>query len=156
MGMEVTMPETRTALVTGGNRGMGFEVVRQLAERGMTVLMGSRDLKVGEDARRQLSATERQRVAICSINVADAERTTQAVCDLERQHGPIDVLVNNAGIYPDEGAAGLDIDPEIVRSTFETNALGALQLCQLLVPGMAKRGWGRVVNVSSGYGQTKQ
>ncbi len=149
------MPENRTALVTGGNRGMGFEVVRQLAGRRMKVLMGSRDLKVGEEARRQLPAADRRRVTVCSLDVADAERTTRAVRDLERQHGPIDVLVNNAGIYPDEGTAGLDIDPEIVRSTFETNALGALRLCQLLVPGMAERGWGRVVNVSSGYGQMR-
>jgi NAD(P)-dependent dehydrogenase (short-subunit alcohol dehydrogenase family) len=153
--MEMAMPENRTALVTGGNRGMGFEVVRQLAERGMTVLMGSRDLKVGEEAQQQLPAADRGRVAVCSFDIADAERTTRAVRDLKRQHRPIDVLVNNAGIYPDEGTAGLDIDPEIVRSTFETNALGALRLCQLLVPGMAERGWGRVVNVSSGYGQMR-
>jgi NAD(P)-dependent dehydrogenase (short-subunit alcohol dehydrogenase family) len=134
---------------------MGSEVVRQLAGRGMTVLMGSRDFKVGDKARRQLPAADRGRVAVCSFDVADAEPMTRAVRDLQRQHGPIDVLVNSAGIYPDEGTAGLDIDPEIVRSTFETNALGALRLCQLLVPGMAERGWGRVVNVSSGYGQMR-
>jgi NAD(P)-dependent dehydrogenase (short-subunit alcohol dehydrogenase family) len=153
--MEVAMPEKRIALVTGGNRGMGLEVVRQLAARGMMVLLGSRDEKMGEDAQAQLPAADRERVAVCSFDVADSERTAQAMRDIERRHGPVDVLVNNAGVYPDAGVPGLEIDPEIVRSTFETNALGALRLCQLLVPGMVKRGWGRVVNVSSGYGQMR-
>src|SRR5258708_37904880 len=153
--MEVAMPEQRIAFVTGGNRGMGFEVVRQLAVRGTMVLLGSRDEKMGEDARAQLLAADRERVAVCSFDVADAKRTGAAMRDIERRHGPVDVLVNNAGVYPDAGVPGLEIDPEIVRSTLETNALGALRLCQLLVPGMVKRGWGRVVNVSRGYGQMR-
>jgi NAD(P)-dependent dehydrogenase (short-subunit alcohol dehydrogenase family) len=148
------MPENRIALVTGGNRGMGFEVVRQLAGSGMVVLLGSRDEKMGEEALAQLPTADRERVAVCPIDVADAERTASAVRDLESQHGRVDVLVNNAGIYPDEGI-GLHIDPEIVRAAFETNALGALRLCHLLAPGMVKRGWGRIVNVSSGYGQMR-
>jgi NAD(P)-dependent dehydrogenase (short-subunit alcohol dehydrogenase family) len=149
------MAERRIALVTGANRGMGFEVVRQLAGRGMVVLLGSRDAEMGKEARRHLPAADRERVEVCAIDVADAEGTRRAVRDLESRHGVVDVLVNNAGIYPDEGIAGLAIDPEIVRATFETNALGALRLCQLLVPGMAERGWGRVVNVSSGYGRMR-
>jgi NAD(P)-dependent dehydrogenase (short-subunit alcohol dehydrogenase family) len=149
------MPQRRIALVTGGNRGMGFEVVQQLVGRGMMVAMGSRDPALAEEARARLPAADRERVIGCSFDVADAERTTQAVRDIERRHGPVDVLVNNAGIYPDDGVPGIEIDPDIVRSTFETNALGALRLSQLLVPGMAERGWGRVVNVSSGYGQMR-
>src|SRR5260370_33157190 len=106
--MEAVMPDKRIALVTGGNRGMGFDVVRQLDARGMMVLLGSRDEKMGEDARAQLPATERERVAVCSFDVADAERAAHAMRDIERRHGPVDVLVNNAGVYPDEGVSGLE------------------------------------------------
>jgi NAD(P)-dependent dehydrogenase (short-subunit alcohol dehydrogenase family) len=149
------MPEKRTALVTGANRGMGLEVAQQLTARGMTVLLGSRDSKDGEAARSSLPTTDRDHVKVCQIDVADAEVTTRAIKDLISQFGAIDVLVNNAGIYPDEDTPGLSIDSKVVRAAFETNAVGALRLSQMLVPGMIKRGWGRVVNVSSGYGQMK-
>src|SRR5260370_37944059 len=109
--MEAVMPDKRIALVTGGNRGMGFDVVRQLAARGMMVLLGSRDEKMGKDARAQLPTSDQERIAVYSFDVADAKRTAQAIRDIERQHGPVDVLVNNAGVYPDADAPGLEIDP---------------------------------------------
>src|SRR5262252_44406 len=107
-----SMPEKRTALVTGANRGMGLEVVRQLAARGITVLLGSRDPKDGEAARSSLPAPDRDRVRVCQIDVADADSTTRTVRDLVSQFGAVDVLVNNAGIYPDGGTSGLSIAPD--------------------------------------------
>src|SRR5260370_19732860 len=124
------MRERRVALVTGANRGMGFEVVRQLADHGVVVLLGARDAAMGEAARADLPTSDRERVAVCSFDVVDAERTARALRKSQDRYGPIDVLVNNAGIYPDESTPGLEIDPEIVRATFETNSLGALRLCQ--------------------------
>jgi NAD(P)-dependent dehydrogenase (short-subunit alcohol dehydrogenase family) len=153
--MEASMPEKQTALVTGANRGMGLEVVRQLAARGTMVLLGSRDPKSGEEAKNSFPASDRSRVRVCQIDLADAQGTTGTVERLISDLGAIDVLINNAGIYPDEGTPGLSIDPEVVRAAFETNALGALRLCQIVIPGMLSRGWGRVVNVSSGYGQMR-
>jgi NAD(P)-dependent dehydrogenase (short-subunit alcohol dehydrogenase family) len=92
-------------------------------------------------------------VAVRVLDVADPGSVARAVAEIERPPGRVDVLVNNAGIYPDDGTPGLRIDPAVVLQTFETNTLGALRLCQALVPGMAQRGWGRVVNVSSGLGR---
>jgi NAD(P)-dependent dehydrogenase (short-subunit alcohol dehydrogenase family) len=141
------------ALVTGGNRGIGFEVVRGLAAQGMMVLMGARDPANGEEARARLPEGDRGRVAVSAIDVADPASVARAAAAIGRSPGRVDVLVNNAGIYPDDGTPALGIDPAVVMRAFNTNTLGALRLCQALVPAMAERRWGRVVNVSSGLGR---
>jgi NAD(P)-dependent dehydrogenase (short-subunit alcohol dehydrogenase family) len=135
-----TKPGPRVALVTGGNRGIGFEVCRQLAGMGLRVLLGARDPALGKKAAAELG------VEPVKLNVADPASVSAAA----KRVGPIDVLVNNAGVYP--SGTVLDSDPAAWRETFDVNFLGALWTCRAFVPGMLKRGYGRVVNVSSGYG----
>ncbi len=141
------MTTERTALVTGANRGIGLEVCRQLAARGLRVLLGCRDLRKGAAAARQLGG----KVVAVQLDVASPK-----VGEAAAQLGPIDVLVNNAGVLLESTKAGtssvFDVPLALLQETFATNVHGPLLLAQALVPGMRQRGYGRVVNVSSGMG----
>lgn len=137
------------ALVTGGNRGIGLEVCRQLARAGLRVILGSRDLARGRDAARLL-AGEGLDVSVEQLDVADPESVRACARRLEDAGVHVDVLVNNAGIYPTAGI--LRVDEAAAEEALQVNLLGALRTCQAFVPGMVARGYGRVVNVSSGGG----
>lgn len=137
----------RRALVTGANRGLGRAVALGLARLGHHVLVGSRERAAGDAVVGALRA-ERLSAELLLLDVADAGSVARAAGVL----GTVDVLVNNAGILPDQGVAGLDVPLDVVRRTFEVNTLGAIALMQVCVPGMRTRGFGRVVNVSSDWG----
>lgn len=142
---------SRLALVTGASRGIGLEVCRQLARRGLRVLLTARD----EDRGRRAAERLRQEgldVQFHGLDVIDAGGIQAAAAFAERKLGGVDVLVNNAGVYPDEGVPGLTVDFETVRRAMEVNTYGPLRLCQTMIPGMRRRGYGRIVNVSSGLG----
>ncbi len=143
----VSRMTARTALVTGANRGIGFEVCRQLAQAGMRVLLGARDRAKGGAAAAAL-AREGLDVSAVALDVADPP-SLQA---LAAGAGPIDVLVNNAGVDYDTDQTALSADLARVRRTFETNLFGAWAVAQAFAPGMRERHWGRIVNVSSGAG----
>jgi NAD(P)-dependent dehydrogenase (short-subunit alcohol dehydrogenase family) len=147
----VSQSQPRVALVTGGNRGIGFEICRGLARAGLHVLLGARDEKRGNRAVETLNQTTN--VELVLIDVADVTSIRKAVDSSLAKHGRIDVLVNNAAIVLDEEVSALAVPLETVRQTFETNVYGPLLLCQLVLPGMIERRYGRIVNVSSGAGQ---
>ena len=136
----------RVALVSGGNRGIGQEIVRQLAERGLTVVLGSRDGEQGRAAAAGLSGG----VVVRQLDVADPESVDRLSRSVEEEFGRLDVLVNNAGITNDEGQRGVDADLERVREALETNLLGAWRLCEAAIPFMRRHGYGRIVNISTG------
>jgi NAD(P)-dependent dehydrogenase (short-subunit alcohol dehydrogenase family) len=138
-----------TALVTSANRGIGFEVCRQLGRRGCRIVLTGRDAGAVDYAVARLRADEID-VEGAELDVP-RERAAEALAARLRERGVhIDVLVNNAGIYPPGGA--LDTDPGTFRDVMETNFLGALWTCRAFVPAMLEAGSGRVVNVSSGSG----
>jgi NAD(P)-dependent dehydrogenase (short-subunit alcohol dehydrogenase family) len=140
----------RTALVTGGNRGIGLEVCRQLARRGLRVLLGARDPALGAEAVGVLES-EGLRVRLERLDVADEESVAALAQRLKRAGERVDVLVNNAGIYPSAALLGYGGEREL-REALEVNLLGAVRTCRAFVPWMVEAGYGRVVNVSSGYG----
>jgi NAD(P)-dependent dehydrogenase (short-subunit alcohol dehydrogenase family) len=140
-------PLSPIALVTGANRGIGFEVSRQLARAGMRVLMGARDQAKGEAAAAAL-AREGGDVEAVRLDVADAAQ----IRALDPRLGAVDVLVNNAGVDYDTDQSALFADLVRVRKTFETNLFGAWAMAEAVAPGMRARRWGRIVNVSSGAG----
>jgi NAD(P)-dependent dehydrogenase (short-subunit alcohol dehydrogenase family) len=144
--------EPPVALVTGANRGMGFETCRALAERGYQVVLTGRDQRLGQKAAQSLAQQEFS-VTHFVLDVTDGGSIQKLQQAVEERFGGIDVLVNNAGIYPDEGRSVLEVELETFHRTMETNFDGPLLLCQAWVPGMITRGYGRVVNVSSGLGQ---
>jgi NAD(P)-dependent dehydrogenase (short-subunit alcohol dehydrogenase family) len=140
------MDNGRVALVSGGNRGIGLEVCRQLDERGYTVVMGSRDGEKGRIAAEGLEWN----VISQQLDVADAGSVDRMAAFIEEEFGQLDTLVNNAGISNDEGQRGVDADLDRVKESLEANLFGAWRLCEMAIPLMRRNGYGRIVNVSTG------
>ncbi|WP_293180837.1 SDR family NAD(P)-dependent oxidoreductase [Oceanithermus sp.] len=143
--------EKPIALVTGANRGIGFEVVRGLAERGYLALLGARDAAAGEEAAARLREVGLA-VEPVRIDVTDDVSVNAALAAVKDRYGRLDSLVNNAGVLLDEGVAGLEVPVETVHATFEVNVYGALRVTQAFAP-LLVRARGNVVNVSSIMGQ---
>lgn len=135
------------ALVTGGNRGIGLEISRQLSAQGLRVILTSRDARKGQ------AAAERIGTDFLALDVSSPQSVHAVYEQVVRQYGRLDVLVNNAGVYLDEGVSLLEIAPEMFEETFAVNTFGAFYMSQAFIPLMRRHNYGRVVNVSSGYGQ---
>jgi NAD(P)-dependent dehydrogenase (short-subunit alcohol dehydrogenase family) len=148
----MTPARNHVALVTGANRGLGLETCRQLLALGHRVALAGRDRERTQDALRSLGASEDQALAV-ALDVTDPATIEAAERAVRKGLGPVDVLVNNAAVLLHEGSDVLDIPADAFRETFDTNVLGAIDVCRVFAPPMAKRGHGRVVNVSSGAGQ---
>jgi len=143
----------RVALVTGANRGLGFETARQLLAKGLVVVLAGRDAAALERARQTLTAEDQRRAITVQLDVTSVETIRAAQRALVEQLGSVDVLVNNAAVLLGESDGVLSIPTDDYRRTFETNLFGVIEVCRVFVPGMAHAGYGRVVNVSSGAGQ---
>ena len=141
----------RVALVTGANRGLGLETSRQLLGRGLRVAMTGRDRDATQRALEGLGAGE-DAVAV-ELDVTDPASIAAARRTIGERLGTVDVLVNNAAVLLHENSDVLSIPTDAFRRTLETNLLGVIEVCREFVARMADRGYGRVVNVSSGAGQ---
>ncbi|CAN5579279.1 SDR family oxidoreductase [soil metagenome] len=142
------MADNRVALVSGGNRGIGLETCRQLADKGYTVVLGSRDEGQGQEAAEKLDGDVHAR----QLDVSDEDSVNRLAESIEEEFGRLDVLVNNAGISNDDGQSGVDADIDRVREALEANLFGAWRLCEAAIPLMQRNGYGRIVNISSGLG----
>jgi len=149
-GDSVNQGERRTALVTGANRGIGYEACRQLGRRGMRVVLTSRDEAEGRRAAEHLR-NQGLDVLYQILDVSSSASVEACARQLQQQDVAIDVLVNNAGVYVAEPI--LDATESAFLETLQVNLLGAWRMCRIFVPDMVARGYGRVVNVSSGMGQ---
>ena len=146
----------RVALVTGGNRGIGFEIARQLAASGLAVVLTARDPGKGKSAAKELQDLGLT-VDFHRLDVTSCRSIRACVAAIAKQRGRIDVLVNNAGILIDpRGSRFLDSKLDTYRDTLETNLFGPLQLAQAVVPLMKAKRYGRIVNMSSGLGQLSE
>jgi NAD(P)-dependent dehydrogenase (short-subunit alcohol dehydrogenase family) len=142
----------RVALVTGANRGLGLETARQLLDLGLRVVLAGRDQRAAERARDRIGGASSSVMAV-RLDVTDTASIAAAARAIAKSWGVVDVLVNNAAVLLDEDAGVLSIAAEHFEETLRTNLLGAIEVCRIFVPAMAERGYGRVVNVSSGAGQ---
>ena len=141
----------RVALVTGANKGIGFEVVRQLARKGFRVFLGARNEEAGRGAAAKLR--DDGDVTFIKIDISNIDRVRRAAEEFSRQSDRLDALVNNAGILLDDDKDVLTITPEIFETALRTNTLGALLVAQAFVPFLNKSDAPRIVNVSSSGGQ---
>jgi NAD(P)-dependent dehydrogenase (short-subunit alcohol dehydrogenase family) len=141
----------RVALVTGANRGIGFEIARQLALKNMTVIIGARDETKGAEACERLSAQSLD-VHFVLLDVTDQTTIQAATGKIRDKFGRLDVLVNNAGILIDSQTRILELSLTLFENTLQTNAFGPLLLSQACVPFMQEHGYGRIVNMSSTLG----
>jgi NAD(P)-dependent dehydrogenase (short-subunit alcohol dehydrogenase family) len=149
------MAEQRIALVTGGNRGIGLELCRQLGQQRVRVILGSRDLAKGAAAATELNANGLP-VEPRQLDVASVQSIRECMNWVRKDVGRLDILVNNAGIMiEDEDADPLE-ELEIVRDTMQTNVYGPLLLSRLAIPLMKTRRYGRIVNLSSGMGSLSE
>lgn len=148
------MAESKIALITGANKGIGKEIARQLGLQGMTVLIGARDAGRGTEAADDLKQQGVDARAVL-LDVTGADRIAAVAAQIEREFGRLDVLVNNAGIALEYGAAG-EADVEMMRRTYETNVFGVVAVTRALLPLLQKSDAGRIVNMSSGLGSLTQ
>jgi 3-oxoacyl-[acyl-carrier protein] reductase len=136
--------EGQVALVTGGGRGVGANIARELVAAGMGVAVSAR---TGSQV--EAVADEIDGLAI-EADVSRREDVERTVAQVERELGPIDLLVANAGVMLEERGAGWEVDPEEWWHVFEVNVLGVFLCCRAVIPGMLERKGGRIVIVASG------
>ena len=147
--MHVKTTKKKIALVTGANRGLGFETCKQLSQLGITVLLTSRDPTKGEVAAKQL-IDKGLDVIFYQLDVSDRSNIKDIFTKIENQFGRLDILINNAAILYDKDQSTMNADLELVTKALTTNLFGPWLLCQAFIPLMEKNGYGRIVNVSSG------
>jgi NAD(P)-dependent dehydrogenase (short-subunit alcohol dehydrogenase family) len=143
------MSETKTILVTGANRGIGLEIVRQLASKGAKIFLSARN---AESARKAAAAIAGQ-VQFLELDVSNDQSIERAAGEFAKVSTHLDVLINNAGIYPDAGFNILTIPRKQLVETFQTNTFGVVRVTQAFLPYLKKAGRARVINLSSGYGE---
>ncbi len=138
--------ETKVALVTGANKGIGKEIARGLARKGMTVLLGARNPERGRQAARELTADGE--VIFIQLDVTHEESVNAAVQEIEKRYGKLDVLVNNAGVGAARSKPG-EVTTEQIRKVYETNVFGVVTVTHAILPLLRKSPAGRIVNISS-------
>jgi NAD(P)-dependent dehydrogenase (short-subunit alcohol dehydrogenase family) len=143
--------EKKIALVTGGNRGLGFETCRQLAQSGLIVILSARNTTKGKIAAKQLIDRGLD-VVFHHLDVSDQSHLDRIIYHVEQQFGRIDVLVNNAAILYDTWQSAINADLDTVNRALKTNLFGPWRLSQICIPIMNRNRYGRIVNVSSGAG----
>lgn len=142
------MTESKIALVSGANRGIGLAVVRELAASGYRVALGARDLGKGQEAAREVG----KNVTALQLDVTDQSSVDACIRAIERQFGRLDVLINNAGTMYDSWQTAEKADLAKSHEAHETNLWGPWRLAQAAIPLIRKSGGGRIVNVSSEAG----
>ncbi len=143
---------SRTALITGANKGIGHEVARRLAADGFHVFIGARNAEAGRKVADALTRAG-GRATFLLIDIAATESVAAAASEFATMVDHLDVLVNNAGILLDGDSAVLTIEEETFRQTLETNTLGPWRVARAFAPFLAKSSAARIINVSSGGGQ---
>lgn len=149
------MSEKKIALITGANKGLGFETARQLGGQNIKVLIGARDETRGREAAGKLQS-EGFEAEFIHVDVTDEKTLETAAKRIEENFGKLDILVNNAGIAVEYALAPGEIDLETIRKTFDTNFFGVIAATKAFLPLVKKSESGRIVNVSSGLGSLAQ
>ncbi len=156
----MTTEHPKTALITGANRGIGFEVARQLAKRGFAVFVGSRDMAKGRAAAQEL-CSEGYEATFIQLDVTDPVSIKQAAGTFSQKADHLDVLINNAGILEDHGETIVKLNPELIDRMLNTNVKGPIMVTQDFLPYLQQSPHKdqigtRIINVSSGAGSLSE
>lgn len=143
--------DRKIALITGANKGIGYEVARQLGKQGITVLVAARNAQLGEAAVAKIRADGAD-AHFVELDVTRADTIKNAAATIEKEYGHLDILVNNAGVVDKGDGAPSSADLEAVRRVLEVNFFGVLAVTQAMLPLVRKSAAGRIVMVSSGLG----
>ncbi len=145
------MTDKRIALVSGANKGIGFEIARQLAQAGVWVIVGARDAERGRAA---VQALDDQGLVVSSIalDLNDPKSISAAAAYIQAEHGKLDILVNNAGVFESVDGPPSKASLDAVRRVLNTNFIGTLAVTQAMLPFLRKAPSARIVNVSSSLG----
>ena len=146
------MNTQKTALITGANRGIGFAIAQGLLKADFQVIIGARSLEKGKAAAEKLNSSS---VSVVEIDIADDNSINEAFNELNDKIDRLDVLINNAGIYPDNGFNILTIKRDLLTKTLNVNTFGAIKVTQVFLPLLEKANQARIINYSSGYGQLR-
>jgi NAD(P)-dependent dehydrogenase (short-subunit alcohol dehydrogenase family) len=142
---------TKIALVTGGNKGIGFETAKQLAQKNIKVLLGARNETEGKKAEAALRDLSLD-VTYVKLDISDSEDIATVTSYIESEYGVLDILVNNAAVFLDDAWFGNNVESipmKTLRDTFDINYFGTVELTQALLPLIKKSDAGRIVNISS-------
>lgn len=147
--------KSKIALITGANKGLGYETAKQLAQQGIKVIIGSRDPKNGAEAVNKLGENNLDADFI-KLDVSDEQSIINAKQEIETKFEKLDILVNNAGVMLDLGQELREVETETMRRTYDVNVIGAAAMIRHFLPVLEKSTAGRIVNVSSGLGSLSQ
>ena len=142
---------TKIALVTGANKGIGFETAKQLAQKNIKVLLGARNETEGKKAEATLRDLSLD-VTYVKLDISDSEDIATVTSYIESEYGVLDILVNNAAVFLDSEWFGNNVESvpmKTLRDTFDINYFGTVELTQALLPLIKKSDAGRIVNISS-------
>jgi len=142
----------KTALVTGANKSIGFEITRQLAQRGIYVYLGSRNLENGIEAVNKLKAEGIQNVEAIPLDITNDESVKQARIVIGGKTKSLDILINNAGIYGGYPQSAFDVTMEQFKAAYDANLYGVVRVTQAFIDLLKKSSEPRIVNVSSSQG----
>ncbi|MBC7997291.1 MAG: SDR family oxidoreductase [Leptolyngbya sp.] len=143
--------KNKIALVTGANKGIGFEIAQKLGAAGCTVIVGARSEKLGEEACAKLKASGVEAIYL-NLDLLKPETIEKAATAVEEKYGRLDILVNNAGIVERGDGSPINTSVDAVETTLRTNFIGPLRVTQAMAPLLKKSAEGSVVNVSSALG----
>jgi NAD(P)-dependent dehydrogenase (short-subunit alcohol dehydrogenase family) len=149
------MINKKIALVTGGNRGIGYETSLQLAQQGVHVIVGARRLEQGNEAVARIKQAGFEAEAV-QLDIGDPASISAAAAEISRRHGHLDILVNNAGILGDQVGKPSDQTIASWRQVFDINLFGLVEVTNALLPLLHHSSAGRIVNVSSLLGSIAQ
>lgn len=140
---------SHVSIVTGGNRGIGYEVCKELSISGCRVVLTSRNEEEGKKAKASLHAHDN--ISYHKLDVTDISDISSLKGWILKKYERLDILINNAGIHLDDGVSVFEVNEKIVQETLAANFYGAFHMCRAFVPIMIQNGYGRIVNISSGY-----
>lgn len=144
--------ESKVALITGANKGIGFEIAKQLGLKGIKIYIGVRNANYGESAVQKLKMLGLMQVQYILLDLNDQESISNAYTYLELHEHKLDILVNNAGILKADDGTPSTTSINTIKKTFDTNFFGTFNVTQIMLPLIKASHAGRIVNISSGLG----